>query len=211
MSADHNLTELTPLFCKPVTVDYTHQLLYNQFETELNATISFRSLQLRTDIDFLHDWVNRSYTKRFWQLNGSKSLFYNTYQSLLANLNAHSFIGLCNDKPVCQVDLYNVSADELKDHTAHEPDDCGLHLLMLPPEQMCKGLSLCMLKHFIHFFFSFPVSARLFAEPDRENSFANRLAVKAGFIFLKTIQLSYKTANLYSITREQFFQSNQQK
>ncbi len=205
MSADHQLTELASLFCKPVSVNYPGQLLYSVHDPELNTTISFRSLQLETDIDFLYDWVNRTYAKRFWQLNGSKSILNDTYQTLLANPNAHSFIGLCDGKPVCQVDLYNVSADELKDHTDHSPDDCGLHLLMLPPHEMRKGLSVHMLSHFVHFYFSFPASSRLFAEPDKENSLANRLATKAGFRFLKTIELSYKTANLYCITKDQYY------
>jgi RimJ/RimL family protein N-acetyltransferase len=206
MSSNLNLKELSQLFCKPVTINSPDQLLYKYQESD--QTISFRSLQLETDIEFLYDWVNRSYSKRFWQLNGSKSLLYDTYQSLLDNPNAHSFIGCRNDQPVCQIDLYNVAADELKDYTDHATDDCGLHLLMLPPQQMQKGLSLCMLRHFIQFFFSFASAAKLFAEPDKENVLANRLAEKAGFIFLKTIQLSYKTANLYCITKQQFYASH---
>jgi RimJ/RimL family protein N-acetyltransferase len=199
--------ELPPLFCKPITISYPDEILYIRHAPELKADISFRSLHLETDIDFLYDWVNRPYSNRFWQLNGNKSLLYDTYQSLLDNPNAHSFIGCLNDQPVCQIDLYNVAADELKDHISHDAEDCGLHLLMMPPGQLRKGLSLCMLQHFIRFYFSFPIARRLFAEPDKENVLANRLGEKAGFIFLKTIQLSYKTANLYSITKQQFHAS----
>lgn len=207
MSSNLNLKKTSRLFCKPVSINYPDQLLYNTNIPDRNTNISFRSLHLETDMDFLFDWVNRPYSKRFWQLNGSRDLLHNTYQSLLNNPHAHSFIGCCNNEPVCQIDLYNVAADELKDHVIHEPDDCGLHLLMMPPEQMSKGLSLLMLQHFIRFYFSFPIAERLFAEPDSENILANRLAVKAGFTLLKKIQLSYKTANLYSITKQQFHAS----
>ena len=203
-SQSFNRKELSPLFCKPITISYPGEILYISHVQGLNADISFRSLQLKTDIDLLYDWVNRPYSKRFWQLNGSKSLLYDTYRSLLGDPNQHSFIGCFNNQPACQIDLYNVAADELKDHISHDAEDCGLHLLMMPPKQMNKGLSLCMLQHFIRFYFSFSIARRLFAEPDQENILANRLAEKAGFIFLKTILLSYKTANLYSITREQF-------
>ncbi|MBN8878056.1 MAG: acetyltransferase [Sphingobacteriales bacterium] len=192
------------LFCKPVKTTHTNELLYLGQDESRQSKVSFRSLELETDIEMLYDWVNQPYSKRFWQLNGSKDLLYRTCQSVLDNPNAHSFIGCCNDQPVCQVDLYNVAADELKDHTSHEPDDCGLHLLTIPPKQSSKGLSLLMLQHFIRFYFSFPQANRLFAEPDKENTVANLLAKRAGFQLLKTIQLSYKTANLYSITREQF-------
>lgn len=205
MSSKLKLKGLAPLFCKPISSFYSGQLLYKEHEPEHEADISFRSLQLDTDIDLLYDWVNQPYSKRFWQLNGSKDLLYNTYQSLLNNPNAHSFIGLYNNQPVCQVDLYNVAADELKDHTDHDPNDCGLHLLMMPPKTRGKGLSLTMLHHFIRYYFSFPQAGRLFAEPDKENATANLLAAKAGFVFLKEISLSYKTAHLYCITKEQFY------
>jgi RimJ/RimL family protein N-acetyltransferase len=207
MSATSNRKELPPLFCKPVSVNYSGQLLYVSHDEVLDATISFRSLELDSDINFLYDWVNRPYTKRFWQLNGSKSLLYDTYRDILNNSHAHSFIGCYNSQPVSQVDLYNIAADELKDHIDYVADDCGLHLLMLPPAQMSKGLSLIMLRHFIRFYFSFPVAKRLYAEPDKENTLANRLASKAGFGFLKTIELSYKTANLYLITKNQFHET----
>lgn len=196
------------IFCKPVKTTHTGELLYLGHDECRQSNISFRTLELDTDIEMLYDWVNQPYSKRFWQLNGSKTLLYNTCKSVLDNPNAHSFIGCCNEQPVCQVDLYNVAADELKDHTILEPDDCGLHLLMIPPKQSSKGLSLLMLKHFIRFYFSFPQASRLFAEPDKENTVANLLAKRVGFQFLKSIHLSYKSANLYCITKHQFNESN---
>lgn len=201
MSSQPVLKGLIPLFCKPPL--YAEQLLYKAHEQR--ATIAFRSLQLDTDMDLLYDWVNSPYSKHFWQLNGSKSLLYNTYQSLLDNPHAHSFIGLFNEQPVCQVDVYNVADDELSHHTDYNPHDCGMHFLMMPPKERSRGLSLTMLRHFIRFYFSFPRAEKLFAEPDRENATAGLLAVKAGFVFVKEIQLSYKTAHLYCITKEQFY------
>ena len=198
-----------PLFCKPLPGMREEELLFLFADSDLDGKIAFRSLQLTTDIETIHDWVNRFYTKRFWQLNGSKSLLINTYKNILNNQNAHSFIGLFNNQPVCQIDIYAVSADELKEHIKYDTGDCGLHLLMCPPEQMIKGLSLAMLQHFIQFYFSFPAAQCLYAEPDKENVFANRLAIKSGFHVLKTIELAYKTANLYSITKQQFQQHAQ--
>ncbi len=65
-------------------------------------------------------------------------LFYDTYQNILNNPHAHSYIGCCNTLPVCQVDLYCIVADELKKYINYNIDDCGIHLLMLPPEKRSK-------------------------------------------------------------------------
>jgi RimJ/RimL family protein N-acetyltransferase len=169
-----------------------------------SGLIKFRSLELSTDLDIIFDWVNRDYSKRFWQMNGSKEALRGTYIAMLENPAAHSFIALLANEPVAQVDLYCVNADELKEHLEADNAACGLHIHMLPPDQSKKGLSLDTLKTFIDFYFSDLANGSLYGEPDVENNMANVLARRAGFIFLKTIQLSYKTANLYSFTRSRY-------
>ena len=57
-----------------------------------------------------------------------------------------------------------------------------------------------MLEHY----FSFPAHERMYAEPDVNNQRSNRILREVGFRFIETVQLSYKTANLYVIRREQW-------
>ncbi|HSZ86200.1 MAG TPA: GNAT family N-acetyltransferase [Puia sp.] len=197
-----------PLFFKPVKVNYENEILYERFISAINATVVFRSLQLSTDIELIHDWVNQPYTKRFWQMSVDIKSLQKTYGSILENCHAHSFIGLLNEKITCLIDVYQVNIDELKQHVLASNDDCGLHMLMGPPRQMLKNSSHHMLSEFLSFYFSFPMAGSMYAEPDQENILANRLAKSVGFQFVKTIQLSYKTANLYSITKNQFYAKN---
>lgn len=193
------MNTIKTLFIKP---DKTDKILYRTKQDR--DEISFRSLLPQNDINFLYTWVHLPYSKTFWQQDVSKGNLLALYKETIANPMQHSFIGLCNGQPVCQIDLYAVETDELSGHIPCQQNDCGFHLLMHPPKQSKKGLSLLMLRHFIEFYFSFPQGERLFAEPDRENNLANLLAKKAGFQLLKSIQLSYKTANLYCITKQEF-------
>lgn len=192
------------LFCKPLFGMQAHEILFFLTDKDLNGTIAFRSLSLSDDIDTIHDWVSQPYTRRYWQMNVDRKSFADTYTKLLNNPLAHSFIGLFNNKMVCQIDLYNVSADEIKDHVEVSPGNCGLHILMLPPRQLQRGLTESMLRAFIKFYFSFGSAQTLYGEPDYRNAAANMAAKRAGFELLKQIKLSYKTANLYSITKQQF-------
>lgn len=187
--------KLKGLFCKPAN---TNQILYT---TEVaHGKLSFLSLQLATDLDTIFTWVNSQYAKTFWQMNGSVQALKATYKAVLENPHAHAFMVLLNGQPVGQVDLYQVGADELKGHIESVNDnDCGLHLLMLPPKESKKNLALRVLQSFIEWYFAHPAAGDLYAEPDMENATANLLAVKAGFNFVKEIQLSSKTANLYCI------------
>jgi RimJ/RimL family protein N-acetyltransferase len=189
-------TKLPALFCKPE--DRKRHL----YSTEsLNGRLSFRSLDLEKDIDTVFSWVNQEYARAFWQMNGSKEVLKNTYRDLLDNPHAHSFIALLKDQPVGQIDLYLVEADELSNHVDTAENDCGLHILMLPPRESKKNLAKDVLSAFIEFFFSHANAGKLYAEPDAANATANLLAKNTGFTFLKEIDLSSKTANLYCILR----------
>jgi acetyl CoA:N6-hydroxylysine acetyl transferase len=196
------------LFCKPLFVSPENEILYQSIFTDPDLSVSFRSLSLSSDLDMIYDWVNRDYSKEFWQLHGTKQLVRNTYSDIIKSLHSHSFIGLLNDDPICQVDIYQVLHDELALHADPEPNDCGMHFIMAPPEQRKKGTSLLLFKSFLSFYFSFPCAQRMFGEPDQGNVRANKLVIDAGFQFLKTIQLSYKTANLYSLSRTKFMTPN---
>jgi len=197
-------TESYPLFCKPPV--HSDSFLFSINNKECSNEIAFRSFDLDRDLDTIYEWVHQPYAKRFWQLNACKDELRALYTEIQTNLQTHSFVGLSNQQLVCQIDLYNTVADELKDHTEHHPGNCGLHILMLPPRQLSKGLSECMLRTFVQFYFSFPAANCLYGEPDCRNTAANMLAKKAGFHFLKQVTLTNKTANLYEITKEQFQQ-----
>ena len=66
---------------------------------------------------------------------------------------------------------------------------------------------MCM-QSFLDYYFSFPKSKRMFGEPDEENIKANQLVEKAGFQFVKPITMSYKRANLWVCTREEFLKNS---
>ncbi len=196
------------LFCKPVPVFHRHEVLYEYSIEELGQTIGFRSFDLQTDLSLIHNWVNQPYSKRFWQMQGDIDLLYNTYTNILSSSYTHSFIGTLDNVPICLIDVYLVIIDELKVHIYVNADDCGLHLLMAPPRLLLKNLSYYALREFVAYIFSFPVATTLYVEPDCKNILANKLALKTGFQFQNTIQLSYKTANLYSLTKENFYAKN---
>lgn len=164
---------------------------------------TFRSMSLETDVDMIHNWVNKEYTKRFWGLAGTRELVYNTYKMLLEHPHGHSFIGELNGEPVCQVDCYQVLADELAQHVPEATlKDCGIHLLMAPAQKRQPGLTEFVLRSFIKYYFSFEQSGDLYGEPDKENIAVTKLVKKIGFQFLRQIEMSYKTANLWVLKRE---------
>jgi RimJ/RimL family protein N-acetyltransferase len=127
-----------------------------------------------------------------------------TYYNIQRNSNGHSFIGLLNGKPICQFDIYRVLADEIRQFITADQHDCGFHLLMGPKDKAISGLSLALIKAMLAYYFSFPQARRMYAEPDISNMRSNYLLQRAGFQFIQGITMSYKLANLYCLTRDQF-------
>jgi len=191
---------LTTLFCKP-----THTgTLCDAALSPSGGLISFRSLDLLRDLPQIHEWVNLPYAASFWNMKGSYGLLSSCYQCLQQNPHAHSFAGLLDDTLTCQLDIYRVQADELGAHLDAGPDDVGFHLIMAPVSRehlRARGLTRAFLHLFISWYFSFEQARTLWAEPDVNNGRSIRLLRLLGFTYVKTIQLSYKTAHLYRLTR----------
>jgi acetyl CoA:N6-hydroxylysine acetyl transferase len=167
--------------------------------------ITIRSLCLETDIPLIYEWVNQDYAKRFWQMDGRPlGEITMVYEQIMLCDFAQSFIACCNHKPVCQLDVYHAMQDEVSLHYKAHQGDYGIHVLMAPNRTPMPGLSAQVLQAFMEYFFLCPEVERIIGEPDAENARANALVRKLGFRFRKQINMSYKTANLYTCTYTDF-------
>ena len=198
------LESLPRLFLKPSAEHSSSEVLFCKFSSDLVNYISFRSLDIQKGIELIYNWVHQPYALEFWKMDVSKDCLIETYSSILASPHAHSFIGLLGSKPVCQIDVYRVLADELSSHFEVDTEDCGMHLLMAPNNGRIKGLTKMMVAAFLKFYFSFPVAGNMYGEPDTNNVKAKKVLDSLGFEYLKEAELSYKTASVYKITRKSF-------
>ena len=201
----------SPLFCKPEKSDswghesrpgHEPRLLFSKEVPEIYGTISFRSLNLKEDLAMIHEWVQKHYAQEYWQMTGPFSQFYANYQCMELNPYSHSFIGLLDEQVICQFDVYSVIADELREHISYEDHDCGFHLLMSPIKNPIPGLTVCIVKAFLGYYFSFTEAQRMYAEPDVNNEKSIILLERCGFEKIKTVQMSYKTAHVYCLERQ---------
>jgi RimJ/RimL family protein N-acetyltransferase len=196
-------TSIPGLFCKP---QLQRQALFYSKPAVLPSPVVFYSLDLENHLPVIHKWVNLPYTQRFWQMAGSFEELLRTYTDILFNPNAHSLAGYYDDKLICQVDVYRIAADELGNHLPGEGSHCGFHLLMGPNKKPIHGLSSAVVHAFLSYYFSFRDAQRIYGEPDVRNANAIAILERARFLFLQHVKLSYKTAALYCMDREDFFQ-----
>lgn len=166
--------------------------------------ISLRSLRVPNDLPMIHQWVNLDYAKKFWNMDGPLESLMQWYQGMQSGVQAHSYLGLLDHRPVAQVDVYLAAHHEIAQNFPVLRGDFGMHLLMAPVLPRVPELSKKIIHTFLEYSFGFPEVARMLGEPDAANRAANRLIREAGFRFLAELSLQTKRANLYGITREEF-------
>lgn len=189
------LSELSPLLSKPYGTNVQNTFIHS------NGAFRLRSLEPETDQALVGAWTARAYARRYWGKPLSAEAWRADYVSALNHPRQHSFIGLIDAQPVCQIDLYGVQGSVLSPYVPDAgPQDAGLHLLMAPPRSLRRGWSALALGSFARYFFGRCPSATLYAEPDATNLPAIRLALGLGFRQLGLIDLPEKRAALLSST-----------
>jgi hypothetical protein len=188
------------LSCKPVRDE---RIVYEQ--NTLLGHIGFYSLDLEKDIPAIHNWVNQPYAETFWQMKGSLPLLKTCYYNLLQNPFAHSFTAWHNRKMVAQLDVYQASQDPIATCIKNLSEgDAGFHLLMSPNTRVVHGLTTEIVKTFLYYYFSATGACRMFAEPDVNNVRSQHILEKLHFENNGQIELSYKKAYLFVLTKDRF-------
>lgn len=190
---------LNPLFGR----QQKNIVLYRRALPGCSRWLEIRPLHPARDIRLLHQWVNQPYAKPYWQMEGPIGRLYRHYENFLDSGQGYSLMFFLDGRQVALTDYYRVAADELKAHYDYRENDYGIHLLMGPVETPVHGLTQAVMITALAYLFSLSIG-RVAGEPDIRNEKANRLVRQTGFRFLKTIDMSYKTANLYLYDRCEF-------
>jgi hypothetical protein len=160
-----------------------------------------------THLGILHNWINQSYSRKFWNMPISLAELTKDFLSRKDSTISRSFFICHGKKHIAFFEVYHVTQSELADKFPSTKEDYGIHLLMAPPKdilylhQRLGNVSLNVLLTIIDMLFSSQTVNRIIAEPDIENNAAQALAVKAGFQYVKDIQLLDKKAKLFILSK----------
>lgn len=168
---------------------------------------ALRLIAPEADLPLIHQWVNQPYAVPFWKMNGPIKLLEEAYAAMLQSFTTHSLAICLDNELVGQLDLYNPATDPIRRCYPVQDGDLGIHLLIAPPKESPVGqFTARLLYSILETLFAALMVNRIVGEPDVQNAGANRLLQKLQFQFHYPIQLPDKQANLYSLSREQFYQ-----
>ncbi|MGI2153392.1 GNAT family N-acetyltransferase [Shewanella oncorhynchi] len=174
--------------------------------TQLSAITSingfqFRALDLKQDLPTLQSWFNQEYAQ-FWGMQG---LNLAAIENLMATTQ-HKFtlMGEWQGKSLFMVELYDPAHDEIGHHYPVAPGDCGMHLIIAPPDgSPINGLSFKVMDAIAQLVLEKLAFNRLVVEPDQLNNKIHRLNSLIGIRYEKAIKLNTKAAFLGFCTAAQ--------
>ena len=160
----------------------------------------------------LHEWCNKAYSARFWDMQGSFEELMTYFQERENQQNITCMLITVNDEPVAFAECYPIIGSELEEHIPEAgPTDYGFHFLMAPPRDLTQKFPLdkkliprWAVMTLLGFCFTNRNVENMYGEPDMENEKALKLADRIGFEQLKEIQLSDKKAVLIRYKKEKY-------
>ncbi|RBL89485.1 GNAT family N-acetyltransferase [Chitinophaga flava] len=186
-----------PLHIMPVYQDNNHPL----------GLVELWPMDLTHDTPEIYQWVTQPYARYWGMTDKSYKQVLAEYTTICHNEHAAALIGKINSKTTFLCEYYDPAHDPIGSHYDPEPGDVGMHILLGPPEQRIPGFSWQVFSIIMDFLFENPYHDRVVVEPDIHNEKIHRLNKRAGFTYVKEIQLPHKTAALAFCTRSQYFQA----
>lgn len=146
-------------------------------------------------LPLIHQWVSAARAS-FWGMQGhTREQVAAVYTAQMASPHCQPYLLYCNGQPACLLETYDPAHDELGRFYTVQPGDCGMHFLVAPAAGApVHGFTRAVMHAILQFLFSRPAVTRVVVEPDVNNSRIHPLNRAAGFRYLDTISLSYKTA-----------------
>lgn len=178
-------------------------------EISLKAThpISFRALNLKSDAVFLLEWVTHPHAKYWGMLDATKEDLIAAYTQLLNIPNYKVYVGEINGEATFLMESYDPKTDFIGKKYEVQEGDCGMHVLVKPPNKSIRGFTWHIFSSIMNFLFEDKKCRRIVVEPDIHNSKIHRLNKRAGFVYEKEIALPNKVAFLAFCTLESYQKS----
>jgi acetyl CoA:N6-hydroxylysine acetyl transferase len=205
----HNHVINIPYYSKKLIKPETGTVLHRRYFEGGDLELSLRAFDITQDIPLFHDWVNREYAKKFWQMDGPIKGLEREYIKHLGVDYSHPYVGMLNQTPFCTIELYWTPKDEVGKYYPFHPGDYGFHMLVAPAERRIRNLSTYILATAMEYFFSFPQVNRMIGEADVNHQGTHNLITKVGCEFERSLELPYKTSNLTFCNRQQFQKATQ--
>jgi RimJ/RimL family protein N-acetyltransferase len=177
---------------------------YFRYDPICEKTISYRQVNLESDVELLHSWMNEKHVVPYWKLDLPLSDYKLHLQKFLKDDHQTLLIGEIDGVPVSYWESYLVKGDLIGNYYEFDEYDQGIHLLIGHKAYLGKGYIYPLLLTILFHKFRVSETTKVIAEPDIRNEKMIHVFKKCGFIPIKEIELPDKTGLLMFCERGVF-------
>ncbi|MGZ9712707.1 GNAT family N-acetyltransferase [Glaciimonas sp. GNP009] len=181
--------------------------VYRRFIPWLNQWLTLRTLDLDTDLDSFHAWMNNPRVAKFWEEDGAIEKHRAFIINALADPHVHPLIGCLDDKPFGYFEVYWAKEDRIAPFYNATDYDRGLHMLV--GEEWARGPHFisAWLNSLVHYvMLDDPRTQLIVCEPRADNVRMIDYLRQTGFAFHREFDFPHKRAALLILEREVFSQ-----
>ena len=184
--------------------------VYKRYVPEIGKTVSFRQLNIETDLVTFHEWHNQPRVLNFWELNKPMAELKDYLEKSLKDPHQFPMIVEFDGEMVGYYEMYWVQEDRLGPYYDSEAWDRGFHFLIGNTKYLGYANTDTIIKSGLHFLFlDDPRTRKVMAEPRHDNHKVLRYAeASKGWKRLKEFDFPHKRAALLECRREGFFGGN---
>jgi acetyl CoA:N6-hydroxylysine acetyl transferase len=180
--------------------------VYRRYLPELDAQVSFRTVDPDSDLETFHAWHNNPRVAAFWELSGDKDMHRKYLDKVTADGHMHPVFGCFDGEPFGYFEIYWAKEDRIAPYYEAGDYDRGVHMLV--GEERFRGPHrvaawLPSLAHFM--FLDDPRTGHVVAEPRADNAKMIGYMQQAGFYKAKEFDFPHKRAAMMMMSREAFF------
>lgn len=181
--------------------------VYRRFDSNLDAWISLRTLDIDEDLTRFNRWQNSARVAAFWQEEGDLEQHRRYLEELAADPRVVTLIGCFDDEPFAYFEAYWAKEDRIAPFFDVADYDRGIHMLVgeehhRGPHKVASWLG--ALTHYL--FLDEPRTQRIVAEPRADNARMIGHMQALGYHKAKEFDFPHKRAALMLQSREVFFE-----
>lgn len=185
---------------KPVGV------VYQRYITWLGRTLTFRTVDLATDLDCFNRWMNDPVVAEFWKETGDLVKHRAYLEEINADPHMITLIGCLDGEPFGYFEIYWAKEDRVAPFYDVDDFDRGWHVLIGEPHMRGKRFVTAWLPSISHYLFlDDDRTQRVVIEPRIDNDKIFRSLAHCGYANLKEFDLPHKRSVLSILLRERFF------
>ena len=181
-------------------------IVYRRYITWLGRTLSFRTVDLATDLARFSRWMNDPVVAEFWQETGDLVKHRSYLEGIQSDPHVINLIACLDDEPFGYFEIYWAKEDRIAPYYDVENFDRGWHVLIGEPHLRGKPFVTAWLPSIsLYLFLDDDRTQRIVIEPRADNHKMMRNLAQCGYALLKEFDFPHKRAMLGMLLRERFF------